>query len=76
MKTAIVVYALSNGKWVETIKMKLVSSVVSEEMIQNNIDEIHKLFYNGDKVQLKIEGQSVSFRGLDKQFSAFKVVAE
>jgi len=77
MKKDVVVYVLSGGQWVETTRMKIENPAsATKEDIQYAIDQLHNLFYKGDKVQLTDEYNSVTFRGLDKNFAAFKVVAE
>jgi len=76
MKKDVVVYMLiSSGKWIEIVRMKM-DDTATKETIQKGIDQLHDMFYGGDKVELHIEGQSFSFRGLNKEFNVFKIVTE
>lgn len=69
----IVIQELKDCGWVELICIPIENpEKLKPEDIQEALEEIHKLFYNSDKVELSIQGVQLCIRNLDKSSRTFR----
>lgn len=71
---SIIVQELKDHGWIELIVFPIdTSEKASPEEIQATIEEVHKLFYEADKLELSIQGQQLCVRGLKSK--TFRICA-
>ena len=75
LATAISVLYLTNGKWVELIKMDLSDPIPEDsESLVEALKSIKAFFYEGTKVEMKMNNEHLVVRGIDRQTSIFKII--
>jgi hypothetical protein len=64
--TGIIVQQLKDCGWVTLIEMPFENKSHDSKEVQDAIEVIEKLFYEGEKVQLSVAGLHVCIRGIEK----------
>ena len=63
---SIVISMMTQSGWVECIRIPIADpEKVTPDGLQEVIEEVHNLFYKGNKVELSVQGVSVAFRGVE-----------
>ena len=71
---SILISVLTPTGWIGVVYMNIESAgETTPKDIQDGINEIHRLFYEGDKVELKVQGRSVVFRNVSS--NTYKIEA-
>ena len=73
---SIVFQELTQSGWVELIRIQIEHpEKATPEDIQKTLEDVHKMFYRSDKLELSSQGIQLCIRGLDQGGRTFRICA-